>query len=87
MPLGYGDLVDGDPSQLAQLRPGGSLLEVSLLAVLDQVPTDAQVLGHVLDRHVPGEFHRVPLKRVRVAPPRIGEPMGHPAKRSGIAGA
>jgi len=45
--------------------------------IVGRVPTDAQVRGHVLDRHIPRQFERVPLKRMRVAPTRIGEGHAH----------
>jgi hypothetical protein len=54
MPLADGDLVDGQKTQVLELRLGEVLFQVALLDVFDRVPTDAEVIGHVLDGHVPG---------------------------------
>ena len=43
--------------------------QVALLDVLDQVPADVQVLGHVADGHAPRQFQGVALEGVGVAPP------------------
>ena len=73
VPLGRGNLVDGDLPQVFQFRPVEPPLQVGLLDLLDHVPTDAQVLGHVLDGHVPGEFQGVPLKGFGIGDARIGK--------------
>jgi len=52
--LGRGNLVDGDLPQVFQLGLAKPPLEVPFLDLLDHVPTDTQVAGHVLDRHVLG---------------------------------
>ena len=48
---------------------------LAFLDVFDDVPTDAQVVGHRLDGHVLGQLQGVTLKRPGVAAPRVGE--GH----------
>jgi hypothetical protein len=75
MPLGYGNLVDGDVAQVLELGLGVAATQVSLLDVLDQVPTDVQMVGHVEDGHVPGQLQGVALERLGVAAPHVGE--GH----------
>ena len=71
--LADGDLVDGDVPQVLELGLGIAARQVALLDVLDQVPADAQVRGHVADGHPPGEVQHVPLEGLGVAPPRVGE--------------
>ena len=73
VPLGRGDLIDGDLPQVFQLRFAKSSLEVLLLNVLDHVPTDHQVLGNILDGHVPRQLQGVTLKGFGIADTGIGE--------------
>ena len=62
VPLGDGDLVDGDVPQVLELGLGEPPRQVALLDVLDQVPADAQVHGHVADGHAPAQLQGVPLE-------------------------
>ena len=71
--LGDGDLVDGDLPQVLELGLGVAAAEVALLDVLDDVPADAQVAGHVEDGHAPRQFQGVALEGLGVGPPRVGE--------------
>jgi hypothetical protein len=84
MPLADGDLVDGDVPQVLQLRPGEPPRQVALLHVLDQVPADAEVDGHVADGHPPPQFQGVALEGASVAPPGVGE--GHLDLADGATG-
>jgi hypothetical protein len=54
MPLADGNLVDGDFLELVQLGLAEATLQGVGLDVLDGVPTDLQMLGHVLDGHAAG---------------------------------
>src|SRR5512135_1714756 len=73
VPLGDGDLVDGESAQVLELGPGEAAGEVALLDVLDHVPADAQVQGHVADGHAATQLQGVALEGVGGAAPRIGE--------------
>src|SRR5262249_23103778 len=85
--LGNGDLVDGDLTEVPQLGLGVAAAQVSLLDVLDDVPTDAQVSGHIEDGHAPRKFQRVTLEGLGISPPRVSEVELHLAdQRTGLAG-
>src|SRR5262249_45273893 len=43
------------------------------LDVLDHVPADAQMHGHIADGHAFGQLQGIPLESFGVAPPRVGE--------------
>ena len=64
VPLGDGDLVDGDGPEVLELGLGEAPRQVALLDVLDQVPTDVEVTGDVADGHAfattPGRIARRP---------------------------
>jgi hypothetical protein len=75
MPFGDGNLVDGDLLELMELGLAVMLLEVAFLDLFDGVPTDPQVLGHVLDGHVLAQLQGVALEGPGMSPPRFGE--GH----------
>ena len=47
--------------------------QVALLDVLDHVPADVEVMGHVEDGHAPRQLQDVTLEGLGVAAPRIGE--------------
>ena len=53
MSLADADLVNGDLLQVPQLHLLEAALQVSLLDVLDCVPTNAQMPGNVQNRHRP----------------------------------
>ncbi len=82
MPLARGNLVDGDLPQVFQFRLVKTPLQIGLLDLFDHVPTDAQVVRHVLDGHVLGELQGIPLKGFAIADARIGEPQLHLSDRA-----
>jgi hypothetical protein len=53
VPCPDADLVDGDPLEVLAFRLGKAPVQVLLVDVLDDIPTDAEVLGHILDGHQP----------------------------------
>jgi hypothetical protein len=73
MALADGDFINGNLPELVQLGLAETPLEVFGLDVLDGVPTDLEVLGHVLDGHVPGQIQGVALEGAGVAFLGIGE--------------
>jgi hypothetical protein len=75
MALAHGHLVDGDLLETAQLGLAETPPQVAGLDVLDGVPTDAEMLGDVLDGHVPAQFQGVALEGASVAAAGFGE--GH----------
>ena len=75
--LGRGNLVDGDLSQVFQFRLVEPPLQVALLDLLDHVPTNAQMIGHVLDGHMLGKFQSITLKGFSVGDTRIGKSYLH----------
>jgi hypothetical protein len=82
MPLSDGDLVDGDLLELVQLGLAEAALQGAGLDVLDGVPTDLQVFGHVLDGHVLGQVQDVTLEGAGVVLLGVGEAeldLPHPA--------
>src|SRR5262249_49807962 len=78
------DLVDGNPFEVGQPGPGHTALQVALLDVLDDVPTDAQVVGHRLDGHVLRQLQSVALEGAGVAAARVGK--GHIHLADGATG-
>ena len=87
VPLADGDLVDGDLLELVQLGLAEAALQVAGLDVLDDVPTDLQVLGHVLDGHVPRQLQGVALEGAGVVLLGIGKAdLDLPAGRSRSSG-
>src|SRR5713101_4708441 len=77
MPLADGDLIDGDFLEFVQLGLAKATLQGMSLDVLDGVPTDLQVLRHVLDRHAAGQLQDVALETARVTFPGVGESEFH----------
>ena len=71
--LADGHLIDGDLLELLELGLGEPPLQIAFLDVLDNVPTDIEMPGRVLDGGELRELQRVAFKGVRVAPARIGE--------------
>jgi hypothetical protein len=67
------DLIDGDLFELAQLGLAKAPLERPGLDVLDGVPADLQVLGHVLDGHVLRQFQGIALEGPRVVLLGVGK--------------
>ena len=62
-PLPTAHLVDGDLLQILKLGFAETALQVPLLSILDNVPTDTQVKGRVLDRRTLRQFQRVAIDR------------------------
>jgi hypothetical protein len=73
VPLAHGDLVDGDLAEILELGLGVAAREVALLNVLDNVPADSRVVGHIEDGHAPRQFQGVALESLGVGPPWVGE--------------
>jgi hypothetical protein len=48
-------------------------MQLTFLYLLDRVPSNPQMHGHVLDRHVPRQFQHISFKGVRVTQPLIGK--------------
>ena len=53
MALTDGDLVEGNLTEVPELRPGVATAKVALLDVLGDVSTYPQVVGHLGDGHAP----------------------------------
>jgi hypothetical protein len=73
VPFPYGNLIYGQMRQASQFRSGELPLKLSFLYVFDHVPTDAQMSRNVLNRHMPGQFQRIPLKGPRIADSFFGK--------------
>src|SRR3974390_594845 len=73
MALGDGDLINGDLAEVPQLGLGVASAQVTFLDVLDDVPTDAQVPGHVEDGHAPRQFQGIALEGFGVGSPWVGK--------------
>jgi hypothetical protein len=67
------DLVDGYLLELAQTRLLKAVLQVAFLDVLDGIPADAEMMGHVLNRHEPTQLQGITLKSLDVTATRVGE--------------
>jgi hypothetical protein len=80
MPLADGDLVDAQETQMLELGLGEALLQVPLLDVLDGVPTDAEMMGHVLDGHALGQLQGIAFEGMGVTAHGIGEVDGNLAE-------
>ena len=72
-PLADGDFVDGDLLELVQLGLAEAALQTAGLDVLDGVPTDLEVLGHVEDGHVARQLQDVALEGAGVVLFGVGE--------------
>src|SRR5262249_8722639 len=73
VPLGDGDLVDGDGVQVLELGLGKAPLQVALLDVLDQVPADVEWVGPIEAGHAPRQLQDVALEGLGGALPGFGE--------------
>ena len=69
----HADFVDGDLANALQGGLGVVLLQVPLLDVLDDVPAHPQMVGHVLDRHVPRELQHIAGEGAGVGPSLLGQ--------------
>ncbi len=61
-----GDLVDGDPSQIPELRLAEPTQQLGLQDLLHQPPAHPEMAGDVPHRHAPGEVEDVAGKALRV---------------------
>jgi hypothetical protein len=73
VPLADGDLVDGDLLVLVQLGLAEAPRQGAGSDVLDGVPADLEMLGHVLDGHVPRQIEGVALEGAGVVLIGFGE--------------
>ena len=78
------DLVDGQLSQFLQLHLLESSLQIGLLDFLDQVPTHAQMIRHVPNRHALRQFQHIAGKGLGVGASGVGKGDGH--LPDGVAG-
>ena len=73
MAVADADLIDGQVLEVLELGFLETNLQPPLLDFLDRVPSDAEMGGHGLDRHVPREIQHVTLKGMGVAASLVGE--------------
>ena len=73
MALADVDFIDGDLLELVQLGLAEAALEVLGLDLLDGVPTDHQMVGDILDGHVPGQFQGIAFEGTGVVLLGVGE--------------
>lgn len=71
--LADSDLINCNAAQMADFGPGEFPTKVTLLDILDHVPTHAQMMGHVLNRHMLGKLQDIPFKLPDEAPVVIGK--------------
>jgi len=74
MAMTAGDLIYYYSFEFLQFRPGKATLEAPLLNILDDVPTDTQMAGHILNGHTPGQFQSITFKGFSVASTGVGKP-------------
>src|SRR5437899_1253016 len=72
-----GDFVDGNLSQLLQLGSAEAAAQILLVNLLDEVPTDSQVVGDVLDGHAATQFQGIAGKSLGVAAAWVGKVEGN----------
>ena len=68
-----GEFSEGDLRPMSEFRRCVMFLQMPLLNLLDHVPTDLELPGHVWNRHRPRQFQRVPLEAPRVTHSIRGE--------------
>ena len=73
MPFLYRNFIDGQIPEVFEHRPGELLLEVPFLNVLDDIPGDVEMAGHVEDRHVLRELEDVALESPGIGEAGIGK--------------
>ena len=73
MPGTDGDLIDGQLSKLFQLGIGKSLFQIAFLNFFDHIPADVEMMGHILDGHVPTKLQAITFKGPGIAVARIGK--------------
>src|ERR1700677_4925221 len=66
MAVADGDFVDGDLPQLFQLRSAEATAQVLLVNLLDEVPTNPQVVSDVLDGHEAAQLQGIASKGLGV---------------------
>src|SRR5262249_5370576 len=59
--------------EVLELGLGKAALQVLSVNVLDDIPTDAQVLGHILDGHEPAQLQGIAGERLGIAAARFGK--------------
>ena len=84
MPPADRDFVDRDLSQVLERDAAELGAQIPLLDVLDEVPADLQMLGHVLDGHVSGQVQDVPLEGFGVVPSFSSEVHRHLANLAAV---
>jgi hypothetical protein len=62
-----------DDRQVAVPLAHGDLVDGDLAEILDNVPADSRVVGHIEDGHAPRQFQGVALESLGVGPPWVGE--------------
>src|SRR5262249_47706884 len=67
------DLVDGDFLEVLEFRPAKATLQVPLLNVLDDIPTDVEVTSRVLDGRGPRQLQGIAFEGMRVGSAWVGE--------------
>ena len=77
------DLIDGQIPEVLEGKPGKLLLEVPFLDILDDIPGDMEMAGHVEDGHVLREFEDIALEGTGIGETGIGKTEFHLA--DGIA--
>src|SRR5262249_46982324 len=73
MAFADGDLVDGNFLEVLELGSAKASLQISLLNVFDDVPTDIEVTGRVLDGGGLGQFQGIAFEGMRVGSTWVGE--------------
>jgi hypothetical protein len=81
MPFLHRDLVDGHVAEILQRRAGELLLQVPLLDILDGIPGNREMPGHIEDRHMFREFEDIPLESAGIGKPGVGKAELHLADR------
>src|SRR5579863_1263689 len=77
VPLADGDFVDGDLLELVPMRLSEATLQRTGLDVLDGIPADLEVLGHILDGHEPRQFENVAFEGTGIVLLGVGEAQSH----------
>jgi len=67
------NLINGHMAEVLERRMGELLLQMPFLDILDGIPGDAQVPGHIQDCHVLRKVQGIPLKGPGIGEAGIGE--------------
>jgi hypothetical protein len=79
-----GDFINGDLTQVLELDPAELATQITVLDVLNEIPTDLQMFRHVPDGHPLGQFQDVPLEGLGVAASCVREVDGHLTHRATV---